>query len=198
MPTTTKGFRYPALTGAPNVPQHFRDLAEDADAYFDTAAGRARTCTSGSRPAHEAGLLAYETDTGWLIFSTGAAWKYLYRDTGWLVSGAGTFTYSSGYSTSLSSVRIRRIGDVLYLRGLVRPDSGTIAAGGAVAFTLDAAYRPATDHFIGGADVWVAGAAVEHIGDGALKVAASTGAVTVYTPRTTTGLFLDGITIPLA
>lgn len=37
MATTPRGFRYPAITDAPNVPQDIRNLAEDIDTYYAPA-----------------------------------------------------------------------------------------------------------------------------------------------------------------
>lgn len=76
MPTTTKGFRYPALTDVPNVPQDVQNLAADVDAYFDTAKGFTVVCTSTTRPASPVqGVVILETDTGNRYYWSGSYWR---------------------------------------------------------------------------------------------------------------------------
>lgn len=46
MPTTSKGLRYPALSGAPNVPADMQALAEDVDAALGTNVVKAADVTA--------------------------------------------------------------------------------------------------------------------------------------------------------
>ena len=57
--------------------------------------GLAYPCTTGTRPAHVAGQLIYETDTDTLRVSTGTAWRVVWRDTGAVSTG---FVMQSGWS----------------------------------------------------------------------------------------------------
>ncbi|HEY9474467.1 MAG TPA: hypothetical protein VIS06_11530 [Mycobacteriales bacterium] len=63
------------------------------------ALGGVLPCTSTTRPAHQAGLVVYETDTGLVQVSDGATWKRLRPD-----GPAGVLTrYSAGGSNTANS-----------------------------------------------------------------------------------------------
>lgn len=71
MPTTTRGFRYPALSDTPDVPRDIGNLAADVDA--DHSQG-----TFATRPAAaKIGRRYYATDTGITYLDTGTAWVIL-------------------------------------------------------------------------------------------------------------------------
>lgn len=76
MPTTTKGFRYPAATAAPNVPADMQNLATDVDTYLGdwadytpTLSWTANTTITSAKWRRVAGkLIAVE----FLLTTTGA------------------------------------------------------------------------------------------------------------------------------
>lgn len=68
MPTTTRGFRYPASTDSPDVPRDIQNLATDVDTQFITG-------TVASRPAAgKVGRRHYDPATGILSLDIGTAW----------------------------------------------------------------------------------------------------------------------------
>jgi hypothetical protein len=77
------------------------------------------------------------------VSEDGSAWHQFANttDTGWL-----TLTMASGW-TANSAVQYRRIGNRVYVRGLIRDDDGVIAAGTYTSATLAAGYRPGADQY---------------------------------------------------
>lgn len=76
MPTTSKGFRYPASSAAPNIPQDFQNLASDVDAYLYPTAGVSRGTLSfypGFQQAVGFGVVSYFRDASGLIHMGGMA-----------------------------------------------------------------------------------------------------------------------------
>lgn len=68
MPTTSRGFRYPAASDTPDVPRDLGYLAADVDAQYISG-------TAGTRPAFGVvGRKHYATDTGELSLDIGTAW----------------------------------------------------------------------------------------------------------------------------
>lgn len=68
MPTTARGFRYPASSDPPNVPLDMQELATDVDTMFIQG-------TIASRPAAgKVGREHYATDTGQTSLDTGSSW----------------------------------------------------------------------------------------------------------------------------
>lgn len=114
-----------------------------------TQAGQSRTaalgapvpCTSTTRPTTGlyAGLLAWETDTKSLVAYSGSVWETIASaNTAWTTPTlAGSW---SNYGGAFSLPGYRRIGDVVYLRGLVAR-SGSPSANDVI-FTLPAGFRP--------------------------------------------------------
>lgn len=98
MGTTTRfGFRYPALTDAPNGPQACQFLAEDVE----SRTSRAFPCTSTTRPTGVAdGFIIRETDTGKWMGWDGTAWSEL-ADAGGGGGGGGTGGTTSGFATAV-------------------------------------------------------------------------------------------------
>lgn len=104
-------------------------------------------CTSATRPAHSyEGQVIWETDTGLLKVANVLAgqWKTVPGDTGWvnltLLNGWVVYDNSygpNGYSGLATAPLLRKIGSIVYLRGLIR--SGTL---GSVICVLPAGYRP--------------------------------------------------------
>lgn len=124
------------------------------------------------------------------ITEDGTNWSTVVgADSGWTAPAS----YGSGYSATNCTIRSRLIGNRVQLRGLLQPDTGTIATGSVASVaTLAAGHRPAQQMFCP-ADCWVSGATTEHTGDASVKIGTD-GTVTIYLPRTTTGVFVDGIT----
>lgn len=77
MPTTTRGYRYPAGPAAPNVPLDLQNLASDVDSdVADVAAATNIICTSGTRPSSPVeGTEIYETDTNRKYRYDGSNWQ---------------------------------------------------------------------------------------------------------------------------
>lgn len=68
MPTTSRGFRYPAASDTPDVPRDMGYLAADVDAQYISG-------TAGTRPAFGVvGRIHYATDTGEESLDIGTAW----------------------------------------------------------------------------------------------------------------------------
>lgn len=112
-------------------------------------------------------------------------------DTGWVAATQGT-----GYTT-YGTVESRVIAGVCYVRGLIRPNSGTIASGVVAAVaTLPTSHRPDQSIYVP-ADSWVAGASVEHVGYAGIQINTS-GVLTVYAARESSGVRADGITFLVA
>jgi hypothetical protein len=95
--TSRFGYRYPALTDAPNGPQAVQFLAEDVEEYTS----RAFPCTSTTRPTGVGdGFIIRETDTGKWLGWTGSAWTEL-ADTGGGSGGGGGGGGSIGFPNAV-------------------------------------------------------------------------------------------------
>lgn len=105
-----------------------------------------------------------KTDTGWVALNPAAGWT----------AGSGL-----GY---------RRIGDILYLRGQLTPNSGNVSATNGVC-TLPSAVRPSQSFAI----IGVGGGSVF-----AKLIVGSSGSIDIGSPTGTTAYMrLDGVTVPL-
>lgn len=112
----------------------------------------------------------------------------LIGDTDWVAP----LSWGTGYtSQTFSTLRSRVVGGCeLWLKGLLRPDSGAaIAAGGVAVATLVSAHRP-TEIRRHGAVGWVGGGGDTYLGDSGITVSTA-GVVTVYVPANRTGVYVD-------
>lgn len=78
-------------------------------------------CTSTTRPPHQAGRSAWETDTARWILSNGTDWISTVDDTGWV-----SVSPASGWSAN--TLRIRQRGGVVYLHVDVNRTGASLAA----------------------------------------------------------------------
>lgn len=106
-------------------------------------------------------------------------------DTGWT-----TVAMEDGWTTN-SDFQVRKIGNVVYWRGVIRDNDGTIASGLWNVCSLPASFRPSRDLKLV-AQQWINGnnsnTSVAHI-----DVAASTGLTTIRTNANTTGVAAGGV-----
>lgn len=104
---------YPLLTDLPNGPVATQDLAVAVHAGL----GHAYPCTAATRPAHTAGFIIFETDTGFLQISDGTDWVQLGYgdDTGWVDAVAVSWTAAANFSITSGVVRRRNGVAGLYL-----------------------------------------------------------------------------------
>lgn len=107
------------------------------------ALGGVVVCSSSLRPTTGLydGFIAYEANTNRLIFYTGSAWEYVMGG-GWTV-----LSYSNNWTDFGSGFQVgqyRKVGDVVYVRGLLKRSTGTPSVGETVA-TLPSGFRPPTD-----------------------------------------------------
>ncbi|RKR92762.1 hypothetical protein BDK92_7242 [Micromonospora pisi] len=98
-------------------------------------------CTQTTRPPHYPGRLAYETDTGRQLQSTGLAWTVLYQDTGEVPVAA---TPGAGWTTLASTVC--RLGGTVFVN-LCYGRAGTGLGSGVSQSMcqLPAGFRPRAD-----------------------------------------------------
>ncbi|NUT08186.1 MAG: hypothetical protein HOV76_32435 [Hamadaea sp.] len=95
MPTTTRGFRYPASSAAPNVPQDIQNLASDVDSktripVYSTIAAR-----NTGIPSPYAGQQALVA--GALHTYDGTTWRFLLTGTfSGSTDASGLFAFSHG------------------------------------------------------------------------------------------------------
>lgn len=102
-----------------------------------------------------------------------------FYDSGWI-----TPSYGPNYTSA--SVKYRRIGKVVYLRGQASRNSGTPTSGDVI-FTLPVGFRPALDN-----PQMMAGSSTNY---GKMNILSSTGEVNVATSATGGGyLLLNNIT----
>jgi hypothetical protein len=102
-------------------------------------------CTSATRPTNPYhGMLIWETDSKRLLAYDGAAWQVQSGDTGWVMLTLlnGWVMYDNAYGPSgylglATAPILRRIGNIVYTRGLIR--SGSL---GSIIAVLPAGYRP--------------------------------------------------------
>lgn len=138
---------YPVATDAPNGPAGIQALAEDAHA----ALGKAWPCLSTARPAHAAGRIIWETDTGLAQISDGTTWWPIAfgDDTGWLDAIAAGVTPAT--NMTLISGQIRRHNGVVGMYLTVSYTTGFSAGdiGNTLIVTLPGGFAP-TASFIGG------------------------------------------------
>lgn len=167
-------------------------VADTTDrALVVTALGTAGITISASNPVR-----VYRADA-----IAGFEHEFSEDGTSWTAVPAGNTAWTapsikSGYGSS-TTVRSRVVGGVCYLRGLIKPDTGTIAAGEVAAVvTLAAGHRP-DELLVAAADCWVSGGTPEHRGDAAAAIDTD-GTLKIYVPREATGAFVDGISFPVS
>lgn len=104
--TARFGLRYPDLTDAPNGPDQFEALAEDADGWLC----RAYRCTSATRPSGVPNdFIIRESDTGNLLIWTGSAWSSISGSSGGGGGGGGTTTPASTISSTFAATSAQSI-----------------------------------------------------------------------------------------
>lgn len=142
MPTTSPtGLPVTTMGDAPDLPGITLSLATSLDLVtvplFASTSARDTAyavrkfglCMVGSSVE---GAILYKRRSGaWYQMSDDAV-----RDSGWV-----NVTINSGFTGT--SVATRRIGDIVYLRGTVKQNSGPYASGGATVGTVPAAHVPA-------------------------------------------------------
>ena len=108
-------------------------------------------------------------------------------DTGWVAA-----TYNASWNT-YTTLKTRLVGGAqLSLTGLIRPNTGTVAAGGTTSVaTLAAGHRPTSIRRFDGAG-WVAGGSPgPYKGDCVVEVIGGTGVVNIYAPEIKSGIYID-------
>lgn len=154
-------------------------------AQFAAAEGVPAASTTNPLLVYRADAAAYAK----VELNDGTGWSGLIQgDTGWVAA-----TEDAAFDGN-SSVSSRKIGPVVYLAGVIRPDAGTVGAGattGLVA-TLPTGHRPGADKRLC-VTQWVEGATPELRADALVEVK-SNGQVRVINGASSaaTGTYLDG------
>lgn len=91
---------YPEATETPYVHLDMKEMAEAIDPRLTVV------CTSTTRPAHRAGRIIYETDTGTLLTSSGTTWRYLSGSAPVSDAGAGGGGFQTFYQAALDPATI--------------------------------------------------------------------------------------------
>lgn len=130
--------------------------------------------------------------TGWKTFASQQ------NSIGW----TGPATWGLDYATN-STAQFRKINDVVYARGLLRPGSGVIVTGAIEAEgktaslgVLPAGMHPQTTLRIP-ITRWVAGGTNPPMTAGAIFTVSESGNFYVTVPGNTTGVYLDGVAFPV-
>lgn len=98
--TPLNALPYPEATETPYVHLDLKELAEAIDPRLTIV------CTSSTRPAHRAGRIIYETNTGTLLTSDGTAWRYLSGSAPVSDVGSGGGGYQTFYQAALDPATI--------------------------------------------------------------------------------------------
>lgn len=171
--------------------------AAELNENFDDLDGRAPwPVTSTTRPAHAAGRLIYETDTGRLLASSGSAWRAVpIVQQEWTVAEAWSSSpvnYTVGTQGRYATAK--RVDDLVFLDAYLRPDAGTTmgATGNlGIIFRLPTIYRPTASRRINGVR-WISGASPAEVGDAAALVATD-GNVSVGIVAAATAVILSAV-----
>lgn len=124
MATTSRGYRYPASSAAPNVPLDLANLASDLDTDVGNVAKTGTiVCTSVTRPSSPvAGQKIWQTDTSSEMVWTGSAWR---RTGVFDVETIGNGVITEGTSVAVSSTSFIAGSPVCGLT-FVAPPSGAV------------------------------------------------------------------------
>lgn len=117
------------------------------------ALGGIVTCTSTTRPTVNisAGTTIYETDSKSVYVYNGATWDLMSAaSTGW--TAASLLNSWQNFGAPWAGAAYRKVGDIVYLRGLIRLGTMNTAA-----FTLPSGFRPPADLYFSSVDAGVVG-----------------------------------------
>ena len=160
----------------------------------EQAQALANATSAGISPTAANPLFVYRSDTGALRAYDGSSWKdVLPPDTGW-VDVVAVSSWSS------STVQVRRVGNVVYLRGrLKKAASGTIDSGSEnkALLTLPAGFRPAQQLVMAGAGL-VGGSSAAYGRIATVRISTD-GVLDCHNANSTalTEAYVDGISFPL-
>lgn len=149
-------------------------------------------CTSTTRPPHMMDLRIFESDTKFSYISDGAAWHFLSGpSSGW----TAPLTLNVSWDT-YTTFRSRLLNGIVYLKGLIRHDSGVQnGASAADILTLPVGHRPSDGRDIT-ATRWVAGATPDKTAEALIRVEADGTVDTYVVNPPVTGVIVDGISFP--
>lgn len=159
----------------------------------EQAQALANATSAGISPTAANPLFVYRSDTGALRAYDGSSWKDVVPpDTGW-VNVVAVSSWSS------STVQVKRIGNVVYMRGRLKKASGTISSVSANTslLTIPDGFRPAQTMVLAGTG-YVAGS-VALYGQLVTVRISNTGVLDCHNANSTalTEAYVDGISYPL-